>query len=74
MSRERVFEYTIENGTLMCYYDYSPAERQTYDEPGCPAEADVYCIKLNGVDITDIVDPALVKYIEVDIVAEEEGQ
>ena len=74
MSKERVFEYAIENGTLQCYYDYSPAERQTYDHPGCDAEADIYSIKLNGVDITDSVDPALVKYIEADIVAEEEGQ
>ena len=36
-------------------YDYSPAERQTRDDPGCVAEVDICECWLNGADIAPVM-------------------
>lgn len=34
-------------------YDFTPAERRTFDSPGWPAEAAVTGVEINGVRLTD---------------------
>jgi hypothetical protein len=39
-------------------YDYSPAEPQTYDEPGCPAEVVINGVYHEKIDIIEILNQA----------------
>ena len=56
--------YTIRGVTLECEFEFEPGEPQTWDDPGWP---DIYTLTgawLNGVDVTDILDPALIQQLE----------
>ena len=49
-----------EYGDLVIHFDYQPEEKQTYDEPGCHAAADVCAVYCNGMDILEFIgDDAL---------------
>ena len=37
-------------------YYYQPAERQTYDYPGCAEEFEIYDITLNGIDASELLE------------------
>jgi hypothetical protein len=52
-------------------YDYSPAERQTHEYPGCGEEWEIYNICINGVDAEYLIedmreefDRAVITYFE----------
>lgn len=38
-----------------CTYIYEPEERQTFDDPGCPANAILTVCKVGGVDIFEML-------------------
>ena len=42
-------------GDLVIHFDYQPEEKQTWDEPGCCAAADVCAVYANGMDILEYI-------------------
>jgi len=50
------FKHQLAGVWLDCEIEYEAAERQTRDEPGCPADAIVYSAKTeSGDDISEIL-------------------
>ena len=50
--------YTIihyKNVDLEVEYFYTPFEKPTYDHPGCHEDAEIEIIKINGVDVTELL-------------------
>lgn len=45
----------IQDG-LVVEFDYQPAERQTWDYPGCAESIDITAITINGIDVFDLVE------------------
>lgn len=43
-------------------YDYSPAERQTHDYPGCGEEFEIYNITLNGIDASWLLESQIEEF------------
>ena len=56
--------YTIRDLTLECEFEFEAGEPRTWDEPGCPDQYTLTGAFLNGVDIVDILDPALIEQLE----------
>lgn len=50
---------------LSAYYEFTPAERQTRDDPGCSASADIIEVYLHGSDedIIELLDPSVIEEI-----------
>ena len=61
MSKENVeykgfrFEYDL---------NYTPAEKQTHDYPGCGEEFEITGITLNGVDASDLLEDQIDEFID----------
>lgn len=55
---------TIASLMLDCEFEHEPAEPQTIDEPGWPAICTLVSAELAGVDIVQILDPAIVQELE----------
>jgi hypothetical protein len=56
--------YTIGGVTLECEFEFEAGEPQTWDDPGWP---DIYTLTgawLHGVDISELLDPALIQQLE----------
>jgi len=56
--------YTARGLTLDCEFELEPGEPATWDEPGWP---DIYTLTgawVDGVNVTAIIDPALVQQLE----------
>jgi len=52
----QTFRHQLAGVWLDCEIEYEAAERQTRDEPGCPADAIVYSVKTeHGDDVTEIL-------------------
>ena len=43
-------------------YNYSPAERQTHDYPGCGEEFEIYNITLNGIDASWLLESQIEEF------------
>jgi hypothetical protein len=50
--------------TLDCEFEFDAGSPQTWDEPGCPEQYTLMSAWLNGVEIIDILDPALIEQLE----------
>lgn len=48
-------DITYKGIDLTVSYDYEPAEKQTWEEPGCDESYDIYEVFHNGEDISDII-------------------
>lgn len=48
-------------------FDYQPAERQTWDDPGCSASAEINTVMVGGVDITELISDELIEELDVAI-------
>ncbi len=64
MSRASVVVWDI---PMDVEFDFSPAESQTHDHPGSPAEASIYACKVNGIDIVEMLSDAQHQRIEAAI-------
>jgi hypothetical protein len=56
--------YTVRGLTLECEFEFEAGEPQTLDDPGWP---DIYTLTgawLDGVNVTAIIDPAIVQELE----------
>jgi hypothetical protein len=56
--------YTVRGLTLECEFEFEAGEPQTLDDPGWP---DIYTLTgawLGGVNVTAIIDPAIVQELE----------
>ena len=56
--------YTVRGLTLECEFEFEAGEPSNIDEPGYP---DIYTLTgawLNGVNVTAIIDPAIVQELE----------
>lgn len=49
---------------LDCTFEHEPAEPATTDDPGWPAIYTLVSAKLAGVDIHQVLDPAIVMELE----------
>jgi hypothetical protein len=56
--------YEADGGTLFIEFDYSPAERQTWDEPGCAESADIVSVTTGGVELLDLLSDATIALFE----------
>jgi hypothetical protein len=56
--------YIVRGLTLECEFDFEGGEPRTWDEPGCPDQYTLTSAWLNGVDIADVLDPAIVQELE----------
>lgn len=57
-------EYEVEGLTLKCDLWFEEGEPQTLDHPGWPDDYTVEKVFLGGVDVTKIIDPAIIHRIE----------
>lgn len=48
--------YTTKHDGLVIEFDYTPEEKATYDDPGCPPEVEILSVTANGRDITEWVE------------------
>jgi hypothetical protein len=56
--------YTVRGLALECNFEFEAGEPASWDEPGWP---DIYTLTdawLNGVNVTAIIDPAIVQELE----------
>jgi hypothetical protein len=56
--------YVVRGLTLECEFEFEAGEPATWDEPGWP---DIYTLTgawLGGVNVTAIIDPAIVQELE----------
>jgi len=58
------FNYEYEGLPLTIVYDYSPAERMTYDDPGCAADVDITEVLCHDVDIYPILLPTFLEDLQ----------
>ena len=56
--------YTARGLTLECQFELEPGEPNTIDEPGWPDVYHLISASVQGVDVTAIIDPALVHQLE----------
>lgn len=69
---QRTHETTLDMGDLgdqpvTVYYDWQPAERQTYWEPGCPEDFDITDIKWGSLSILSLVCDTAIEAIETEM-------
>lgn len=57
---------------LDCTYDYTPAEAQTWTDPGYPEMAELSSVKVGGVEIWQMLDNDQLDAI-ADLILEERG-
>ena len=53
---ERATTYAHDGGDLVVHYDYEPAEKQTWDEPGCSECVTVTGVYANCMDVFGLLD------------------
>lgn len=46
---------------LSCHFDYQPAERQTFYEPGCPEEVSLNACYIDCFDVSELLETDLGK-------------
>ena len=56
--------YTARGLTLDCEFELEPGEPSSWDEPGWPDVYHLISVSVQGVDVTKIIDPALVHQLE----------
>jgi hypothetical protein len=56
--------YTARGLTLECNFEFEAGEPATWDEPGWPDVYHLISASVQGVDVTAILDPALVHQLE----------
>jgi hypothetical protein len=56
--------FTVRGREFACQFDYEQGEPQTWDEPGWPDIFTLIRVHLDGVDVTDLLDPAIVQELE----------
>ena len=56
--------YTVRGLTLECEFEFEAGEPRTLDDPGWPDMYTLVGAWLNGVDIANILDPAIVQELE----------
>ena len=56
--------YTARGHDLECEFEFEPGEPATFDDPGWPGIYTLTRAWLHGVDVTAIIDPALVQQLE----------
>jgi hypothetical protein len=56
--------YTVRGLTLECEFEFEAGEPQTLDDPGWPDIYTLHFAWLNGVNVTAIIDPAVVQELE----------
>jgi hypothetical protein len=56
--------YPVRDLTLDCEFEFDAGSPQTWDEPGCPEQYTLTSAWLNGVEIIEILDPALIEQLE----------
>ncbi len=56
--------YTARGLTLDCVFELESGEPATWDEPGWPDVYHLISASVQGVDVTAIIDPALVHQLE----------
>jgi len=69
----QTFNYTLNDVELVCEVDWEKAERQTYEEPGCPATACLCEAFHKGEDILSILSEEQIKEIEVAFLEQDES-
>lgn len=40
---------------MVVEFDYQPAERQTWEHPGCDESIDITSVTINGVDVCELI-------------------
>ena len=43
-------------------YNYSPAEKQTHEDPGCEEEFEIFDITLNGIDADHLLQECIEEF------------
>ena len=71
-TRDNYFETTLYLGQIgeqnvVVKFDWSPAERQTRDDPGCPESVDVTEVLLWGLDVLEHMSKGDVADLEEEI-------
>ena len=69
----QTFNYTLGDVELVCEVDWERAERQTYDEPGCPATASLCEAFHRGEDILSLLSAKQIEEIEVAFLEQDES-
>lgn len=72
MSTDRTSLQTLDGDVqVLCTFDYSRAERQTYLEPGCAASVCITGVSINGHDVdASVFHPKVIATWEADILRE----
>jgi hypothetical protein len=56
--------YTTDAGDFVIEFDYTPAEKQTYTDPGCSEYVDVLSIMAGPFDILEWISPESLAFFE----------
>jgi hypothetical protein len=56
--------YETDGGTLFIEFDYSPAEDQTWLEPGCRESADIVSVLAGQIELLDLLSDATIALFE----------
>jgi len=56
----------LEEVDCVVEYDYQPAERQTYNHPGCDEEIDICGITIKGISLSPEMQAALIEALQDD--------
>ncbi len=59
---------TYKDWDLEVEYDFQPMERRTHNYPGCDASAMPECVKLNDIDITELLSEKVLEDIGESII------
>lgn len=59
-----ILYYTIRGHELECEFEFEEGEPMTLTDPGYPDIYTLMSAKFNGVDITELLDPAIVHELE----------
>lgn len=70
MSRATIFYCGVE---MLCEYDYTPGEGQTWTDPGYPAAAEVTSCRVGGVQIIAMLSNEQLEAIDT-LVLEQHGE
>lgn len=68
----QTFNYTLGDVELVCEVDWEKAERQTYNEPGCPATACLCEAFHRGEDILSLLSDEQIEEIEIAFLEQDE--
>jgi hypothetical protein len=59
-----IAEVTVSGIDFYVEFDYQSKEMETMYQPGCPAEIDITCVKMQDVEIGEIINPYWLGRIE----------